>query len=344
MKSFKKLFLAVAAFAVFVIGSGYAANAETGDLVKALPASDGVFTADLRKILSESLPTLFRSNPEKLANAKEWIEDVKTKTGIDLSKFDEVVGGFKSKTLENGETEMEPVVLARGTFDNAKLEPAIKVASKGSYKKINYKGKTIYVFSPKAVFEKTTKATTKEDSFLVKTAKSIFRSVYEEVAITALSNDVVAMGTLSRVKETIDPGARIDASTLALLDQGTDPVMRFGANLPGGLSSIIKLDSDELGKALDAIKQLKGALSITGEESVLNISAGTDDEQSSKMLFIQLSSVKQVGSILLSGSAGGNKQIYSNIIDNTVIRRNANNVLIDVNVPQSDIDVLLAKK
>ncbi len=350
MKIFKKnirLKLATVIAASLILATGSVVSAQPSELAKRLPASDAVFTLDSKKLVSESIPEVLVNRPELLSKVGQGIAKLRKNTGIDLYKFDQVAGGFKSVGQENGDVVFEPLILAQGTFSEKDIVSGIKLASNGDYKQVQYKGKTIYLLSPRELMEAAAKkkgAPAKADSFIVKTGKRLFGTIYEEIAITVLTNDTVAFGTKERVVESIDGNSQIDSQVLGLLDVRDGAILQFGVNLPKGVSSLITLGQDGLGEALDSIRIIKGAATIEGPEGLIDIVAVTDDNDSARKLETTLSSLQKVGGLLIGNNGSAKKQVYARMVENLSIKREANQVMLSLGVPQTDIDILLAGK
>ncbi len=57
-----------------------------------------------------------------------------------------------------------------------------------------------------------------------------------------------------------------------------------------------------------------------------------------------LEGLQMVGKALIGGSKGADKQVYVRMIENLRLTRNVNEVIFDLQVPQSDINILLGVK
>src|SRR4051812_28903962 len=77
-----------------VKGSGLRRSAE---LVALLPASDAVVTMDSGRFLSDALPRLLSGNQPLLAKMTASINEMQSKTGIDIRQFNNVAAGLLIK-------------------------------------------------------------------------------------------------------------------------------------------------------------------------------------------------------------------------------------------------------
>src|SRR5215213_990334 len=67
----------------------------SNDPLAALPASDAVMFADVRRILTEIIPRLLASNPAALAQMASALNEANTKTGVNLLSIDRVAVGLR---------------------------------------------------------------------------------------------------------------------------------------------------------------------------------------------------------------------------------------------------------
>ena len=51
-----------------------------------------------------------------------------------------------------------------------------------------------------------------------------------------------------------------------------------------------------------------------------------------------------VGKALLGGSKGADKKVYSRMVENAKISRTGNEIMLNLQVPQTDINVLIGEK
>ena len=103
----------------------------------------------------------------------------------------------------------------------------------------------------------------------------MFAGLSRELAVTAYDNNTLAIGSTARLRETLQAKTTLNSELLDLVYRKQNAVMSFGANLPNGLSGFVDLDNDELGKNLDAIRQIYGTLDVTGENSNFQMTAKT---------------------------------------------------------------------
>jgi len=61
-------------------------------------------------------------------------------------------------------------------------------------------------------------------------------------------------------------------------------------------------------------------------------------------LFETLEGLQFIGKAFLGSAKGANKQVYGRMIENAKFTRTANEVKLDLQVPQNDINVLIGEK
>ncbi len=344
----KKIIIILALLAFVASGIGFAVSADTkrsGQLAVLLPESEGVIVFNSERFLNQALPQVLSSNQPMLAKINGKIDELKGKTGMDLRQFTEVAVGIKSRKAAAGKFELEPVILARGTMDSKALVAVAKLASNGKYKTEKVGSRTVYIFTPKEVVDKNKpKDKDNNDSIADKVVDKMFKQLSKEVALTAYDSSTIAIGSVSRVKETIGNTPRISNEVLNLLNRKETAVINVGMVLPSGLSKYVGLDNDELGTNLDAIRQLQGSLDVAGNTTSLSVMAKTSQNAQAESLEEMLMGLQMVGKGLLGGMKGSDKQVYAKMVENMKISRETNQIMLDLNIPQSDLDVIIGKK
>src|ERR687883_443387 len=80
---------------LLVVWVNVAVSAQTPDPLNALPTSDVVAFIDVRRIMTEIVPRLLAKDPATLAKMTSAINELNTKTGINLLGIDRVAGGMQ---------------------------------------------------------------------------------------------------------------------------------------------------------------------------------------------------------------------------------------------------------
>lgn len=313
-------------------------------LLTLLPASDAVVALDGKRFFGVALPQILSGNKEMLDEINGKIDDFKAKTSIDIRQFEQIAVGVASRQISATETDFEPIVLARGNFSASQLLTLAKFASNGTYKEEKIGDRTVYVFSAKEIIEKNKPVA--KSSLIQKILDKILPHLAGETAITAYDNNTLAFGKIERLRLMLDSGgkSRVDANLLSLVNRNPNAVMSFAANLPKGLSSLIDLDNDELGKNLDAIRQINGMMDVSGENTMVSFTAKTLEVKQAQELSQTLTDLREVGKILLGSSKGADKKVYSRMLEGAKISQKGSEVIFDLQVAQTDINVLIGAK
>ncbi len=315
---------------------------QISQLAALLPASDGVLIFDMQRLLSEAVPQILAGKPQMLTEVNAKIDEISQKTGFDLRQFEQVAVGVATKQISPQEVDLEPVVLARGKYNAGALIALAKLASKGKYREEKIGSRAVYVFSGREIAEQNKPQT--KNSWLDKAIDRMIKGLTKEVAVTSYDNNTLAFGSLARVRETFESKTRVNAEVTSLIVRKPNAIVSFGAKLPNGLSKFIDLDNDELGTTLDTIRQMSGAMEVSGGNTIVSVSAKTLKPEQAQTLAETLEGLQMVGKALLGGSKGADKQVYGRMIDNAKITRNASEVMLDLQVPQNDINILLGVK
>ncbi len=341
-----KIFVLFTVFGLMLnlVGTTFADNKKKkpNELVALLPASDGVVTMDSKRFFASALPQILSGNKEMLDEINAKIDEFKNASGIDLRQFDQTAIGISAKEISPSNTNFEAVVLARGKFDADSLATLVKFASEGKYREEKIGNRTVYIFSPKEIIEKNKTAV--KNPMLQKVMNMIFPAISGEMAVTAYDSKTLAFGTPDRVRLTLNtdrPG--IDADLMAMVSKNPSAVGNFALNMPKGASGFLNLGDDELGQNLASIRQMFGFMNVVGENTIVSATAKMLKAENAENLQVSLNSLKVFADIL-SGSKREDQKVYGRMVKNVKITSNANLVTLDLQVPQSDINILIGAK
>jgi hypothetical protein len=117
--------------------------------------------------------------------------------------------------------------------------------------------------------------------------------------------------------------------------------MNFAAKLPAGMSAFLPLENDELGKNIDSIQYLSGTMNVAGDSAALRLMAKTQNDTQAQSLLETLEGLQFVGKAFLGSAKGADKQVYGRMIENAKFSRSTNEVTLNLQVLQSDINVLI---
>ncbi|HEX8746917.1 MAG TPA: hypothetical protein VF717_06930 [Pyrinomonadaceae bacterium] len=336
-------FIAVVLLSLVAVGGAPEARAQartTGtasapaaqDPLTMLPASDGVLVADVRRVLNEALPRAFSADPAKLAQINADIDRFKTRTGVDLRSVDRMAIGTRFQQVGQA-TRMETVAIARGTFRADIIVAAGRLAAKDKYRTEKYAGRNIYIF------------TLDEQMKLF----GLFNMKLTDIAVSVMDTHTLAIGQLSRVREAIDASAgksRVGAELVQLATRTPTALIGFGANVPaatirdlGGIG----LDSDEISKNIASIRQLYGAIGMTGTGFDMQAVARTEDAQSAKSLNDTITGAKEFISPLVSQFMRNEAKakLLRNALDSLKVSTAGNELQLRLEVAQSDLATLV---
>src|ERR1041384_3273163 len=219
------------------------------DVGNYVPASDAIAVVNVKRMLNETMPMILGSDPAKLAQANAEVDKFKTKTGIDPRSFDRVVFGLRYTYPTPNATKVESVAIAHGTFNATGLASAVRLAANGKSRDEKNRGANIIIVNI-------------NDQMKV---LGLFDVHVSELAICALDENSLALGTPGNVKAAIDAGkrGRAAADLVALATRDGNAVAGFGANLSGQLLGKLDVGNDTLAKDVSSIKQAYGSVGST---------------------------------------------------------------------------------
>jgi len=342
----KKFLLTFSAFALVftTVFAAAGSRAKTDDLALMLPESDGVVVVDVRRLFDQALPQILAANEPMLSKVNTEVEKIRSKTGLDLRKFDRVAVGFKTVQMEDGKVDFQPLLLARGNADPKSVADAADLASGGKVRTETIGGRTVYVFSVKDIIDKNKPADQSGGNLLEKTVGKVASGLSEEAAITAYDQNTVALGTVDRIRALLGDSPRIGSELIGLLNQKPNAVANFSFVLPEGMSTFFELEDDELGQGLDSVREMNGSFDVVPGKTVLSIAARASDQKQAESLEVMLQGFQGVFSMILKKQKGADKQVYGRMLENLNVGRKADLVTIDLEIPQKDLDVIVGKK
>jgi hypothetical protein len=308
-------------------------------LVAMLPASDLVVVGDGKRFFSEA-PKLLAANQKALGELLAHLDQVQAKTGIDLRKFETFAAGASVTKREGPGHKIAPVVIARGSIDSAQVIEAAKKVSEGKAKEVSVNGRSMFVVSSRDAMELAKKHA--PVSANNKKAEDKVAHMTDDVAIAATDANTVVFGFASRVRETLEAKSKVNDELLALLAKKPAGIANFAARVPGGMSSLLPLDNDDLGNIINSVKAVYGAADVANGLTTVSLTAVTEKADQAEELKGTLDGLKVLGRSMLGASKGADKQLYVKLIDSVKISSVGNELNLDLAIPQSDIDAIVA--
>lgn len=303
-------------------------TAASAGLLASLPASDAVAQIKIKRLLDEAMPRILANNPTRLAQVNASIEDFKTRTGLDARMFDQVALGAKFTYPGEGVTKVQTVALAKGTFSASAMVAAGRVATNGKYREEKYQGKTIYVFTLDQNIQML----------------GVFDFKVNELAVTPLDANTLALGDLAAVRSVIDvnrAAARANTELIALATRDPNAVIGFGANVTEQLVSNIDIGNAPIGADLAKLRQVYGSVGTTEKDLELFLAARAVNAEAAKSLGDTLEGLKQFGALLVGRLSGARGVLAKSALTNLQIVTQANELQIRTAVPQADIGPLM---
>lgn len=350
-----KNFFALAVMWAFAVGV-LSVSAQTGgtaltnqtnqSLAGLLPASDGAVSVNMQRLLSDAMPQILSGNQPLLADVLSHIDDVKSKTGIDLRQFEQIAVGISAKRGASRKFDFEPIVLARGTFSAGALVALARTAANGKYREERIGDRSVYVFTAKNEVGRNQSQIGGKPSVLLPGAGLVvsydfMKMMTNELAVTVLDNNTLAVGSLSRIRQMLGTGARVGGDVLAAVNRKPNALLNFGLKMPAGFSQFINLGNDEISKNLDAVRFVSGAADVSDGSATISLAAKTVTPEQAQSLHEQLEAFQMLGKSFLGGAKGADKQVYARLVNDLKIARAGGEVTLDAQIAQSDINVLL---
>ncbi len=316
-----------------------AKRAKANQLVAMLPQSDAIMTMDVERFFATAMPGILAGNPQLLASVTQKIDEMRSRTGIDIRRFELLTAGVNIAQTAPSKYDFRPVIIARGDVDTAALIASAKTVSGNKYKEERVGSRSMYIFNTKQLVDENKPAATGANAAMV---DKVINALSTDVAVTVVDANTLAFGYQDRVREMLAGGSKASGEVVKLLDRKPFAVMNFAGSVPAGLSSLLPLDNDELGKNIDSIRFLFGMVDVDNTGTSMHVTAKTMQSAQAQGLEETLEGLKLLGGMLLGNSKRADQQMYARLIQNVQISRSAAEVSIDLKVPQTDVNELVA--
>lgn len=316
-----------------------AVKRQSNALAAMLPASDGVVTFDVKRFFNDALPRVLSSNQPMLEKILGHVGEIGNKTGIDLRKFQQVAAGFTMRSVANSRLDVDPVVIARGDFSADSLISTIKAVKDVKFREENLGDRIVLVFPAKNAAKQHIPVNVPANT---DTVDRVISGMPEEIAVTTLDSSTLVIGSLDRVRQTIDRQTSVSAEVISLLSNSETAICTFAMRVPDGMAKIVDLDKDALGDNLNAIKFLSGSMDVTAIGASVGMTARTAKVEQARELFTMLDGMMKIGKAFLGNSKKTEQKVIGRMIENTKITNRGTDITLNINIPQSDIDLLVA--
>ena len=338
-------FAAIAVLSLNLVGSAFmdtrsvkAKQREASRLIALLPASDGVAIFDARRFFDQSLPTILSANQPMLGEAMAKLAEMQSRVGIDPRKFNQAAVGVNFKEVSATEIDYDTVALLSGDVNFNALIAAAKLASKGEFRTQQVGDRSIFIFTFSEIIKQH--AAKPSNSKIGKMIDRLSHSFSKEIALASIDGKTLAVGSLARVRETLEANSRVSSTLTGLLAGKESSICRFAMDPKGRISHIITYGAF-LGTNADAIQFLAGSFDIGAGAATLHMIAKTDSPNGAVGLKEMVEAAQVLGGIIANPKRP-DMMAYSRMLENLKVTVRGNDVALDLMVPQADIDVLVA--
>jgi hypothetical protein len=309
--------------------------------ISMLPSSDMVIALEADTLFNSTLPQVLSINKKMLGNLEATLESLKSQTGLDFRKMKHVVVGLTARKNDKNEIFYEPLIIAKGRFDDAGVQEIARLASSDNFKTETVAGRTIYRFS---VAEIAAKNKPEGNTLLDSILQTLVSSLDRELALVAFDVETVVMGSPEKLEEFLLKSTRVSLEIVNQLNRRQGALMRMVVVTPRGLEEFIRLDDDTLGEDLGSIRIMSGSLQTGPKGVTVSMTARTASTSSALSLKETLDGFKSVLPSMFAGQRGEDKKIYGKMAGSIKLSRLGTTINLDLTVPQSDIDLLIAEK
>jgi len=327
-KSFALALCCSAFFSVIALAQGNTPRSnQATNLLASLPPSDAVALIKVKRVIDEAMPSLLAGNPARIAEVNEEMAKFKTQTGIDARSIDQIALGMSFTYPSEAITKVNTIAIASGTFNAGAMVAAGRLASSGKYSEQKFQGKTIYLFS-----------LDREVRLL-----GLWNLRISDLAVTSLTPNTLAMGSLESVKGAIEAGrTRKFANPQLIALAGSDPnaIMGFGGNVSEALIQNLRANNS-WARELTAVRQVYGSVGMTSADLEVMLAAKTVDAASAKNLSDTIEGLTQLGTLFLGRLSPVRETLARSAIKNLKVTTTGNQLLIKTAVAQAQVAPLI---
>ncbi len=305
-----------------------------------LPASEGVATFDVKRFFNDALPKVLSANQPMLDKILGQLSEMENKTGIDVRKFQQVAVGVTMKSNVKNSLAVDPVAIARGDLSADSLISTGKAAAQGKFREEKIGDRNVVIFPAKDVAKKSVPAAAIPVGGDV--VASVIDGMPDEIAVTALDTTTLVVGSLLRVRQTLDRQTTVSTEITSLLSNSESAVCTFAMRVPEGMAKLVDLDKDALGENISSIKLMSGSMDVTAAGASVAMMARTAKVEQAKELYTMLDGMMMIGKAFLGNSKKPEQKVMARLIENAKIANRGTDITLNVTVPQADIDMLVA--
>jgi len=299
----------------------------TSSIGSYLPASDAVAVIDVKRTLTQTMPSILGSDPAKLAQANAEVDKFKTRTGIDLRSFDQMVLSVRYTYPSATSTKLETVAIAHGKFDPKSVVASARQAAAGKARDEQYHGATITIINVNDELKMF----------------GIWSMKVDDLAVCALDQNSLALGSPETVRAAIDAGRKglAPADLIALATRDPNAVMGFGANMTPELLAKLDVGNDTLAKDIGSMKQAYGSIGSTQSDVTLMVVARTDSPQSATNLSDTVEGLRQLGGLFIGRMAQPRRALAESALTNLKITTRGSEIEIRTQVAAANLAALI---
>ncbi len=318
-----------------------AASVSVNDSLAFVPNSDVVVLVDINKFLGTKLFNSLLNNQKSRKEFQEF-EEKAAIYGFNMRQIQSVAVGVNLNQQKADDSKFCAVVT--GGFDREKILSSIAASpDKVTIESEEYQGRTVYLLT-----DKEKQANKLAASSGVKGAK-----IDEKIAVTFLNSQTLSIGTLDRVKDSIDVqnGKQVSVTSNQQMNNyinttSTTAIFRFAAIIPekqksatsGNKSVGAKAaanDDSPFGnpeKLLEAVQSAYGSVDFaTGVQ--LETTALIRSESEAKQISDALNGLLFLGRSALQGDP--KQTSLAKMLDGVVISGGLKDVRLNVNIPEA---------
>ena len=298
------------------------------DIFAFVPKSDGIVVVDVRRLLNETLPSVFAGDSARLAQINSEIDKFKIQTGIDAHTFTRAVVAARYTYPTPNVTKLEPVAIATGSFNSAAIVSSARAAAKGTSREEKYGGTTITILTMNGQVK----------------VFGLWNMNVRELAIAPLSANTVAVGTPATVRAAIAAGKtpqRESTDLVMLATRDPQAVMGFAGNVPASVWTGLNLGTDAIAQDASSIRQAYGSVGTTTTDVSVTIVARTETPAAAKNLGDTVTGLKQLAGFAILQMTGQKKALAESALSNLKINVRANELELRTQVAAANIASLM---
>lgn len=319
----------------------YDANSATGQALSLLPPADFVIMVDVQQALQALLPQLQSAAPAELLKIKAQLDDIISKTGVDLYQVKSVALALRASDLTSN--QFRGAALIQGLSLDADKFAAILKTQNAGFSSITYQGQTVWITQEIAA-PVSRPATRRGAKAPAKKAASDFK--LNDLAMAALGVEGFVVGDVESVKSVLDAQAGARPLANALLGSmiettSASSIVRFSFVMPDSFRQQVTEAGGPVTAPFASLRGVAGAVAVDPTDGAstsidLRLRAGSSGEATK--LEAAIKGFIEMGRSAAAQQSDAQSKVALQFLDQVNLRSEGEDAVLTLYLPKAIIE------